>query len=43
MDFQEKLIFQKMYDETECRYLRFEDETDLLADMVLLLIGCDEE
>jgi len=43
IDFHEKLILQKIYGETECRCLRFEDEPDLLAEMLLLLVGCDEE
>jgi len=43
IDFQEKLILQKIYGETECRCLRFEDETDLLTEVILLLVGCDEK
>jgi len=43
IDFQEKLILQKIYGETECRCLRFEDETDLLAEMVLLLGDRDDK
>ena len=34
---------QKIYGETECRCLSFEDETDLLAEMILLLVDRDEE
>ena len=43
IDFQEKLVLQKIYGETECRCLRFEDETDILVEVVLLLVGRDEE
>ena len=43
IDFHEKLILQKIYGETECRCLKFEDGTDLLAEMMLLLVGTDEE
>lgn len=43
IDFQEKLVLQKIYGETECRCLKFEDETDLSAEMILLLCGRDEE
>ena len=43
IDFQEKLILQRIYGETECRCLSFADETDLLAEMMLLLVGPDEE
>lgn len=43
IDFQEKLILQKIYGETECRCLSFEDETDLSAEMVLLIVGRNEE
>ena len=42
IDFHEKLILQKIYGETECRCLSFEDEADLLAEMVFLLVGRDE-
>ena len=43
IDFHEKLVLQKIYGETECRCLSFEDETDLLAKMILLIVGHDEE
>ena len=43
IDFQEKLILQRVYGETECRCLSFEDETDLLAKMMILLGGRDEK
>jgi len=43
IDFQKKLILQKIHGETECRCLRFEDETDLLSEMMLLLVGRDKK
>ena len=43
IDFQEKLILQKIYGETECRCLRFEDDTDLLVELMLLLAVRKEE
>ena len=43
IDFQERLVLKKIYGETECRCLRFEDETDLLAEVMFLLVGSDEK
>ena len=43
IDFHEKLVLQKIYGETECRCLRFENETDLLSKMILLVDGDEEK